>query len=209
MEKSSRRRFITSVGALAGASLIPDIAGAAQNAQGWDLSFVDTFTGQHKQVFDVMEPAISLVVVKNWLDAWESLYGLKHPQVNAVVGIAGKGFVINASDSLYSSFPIGELFQVNDSAGRPATRNPFLAGDGAGMMAGAGVRPLQARGVLFWMCNNALQVVSSRIATAVKRPQPEVYQEVRAGLVQDVIVIPAHTMMVGVLQEKGFSYEVV
>lgn len=204
---SSRRGFIASVGALAGASFVPDLAEATQTQapQGWDLSFVDRFTGRHKQVFDLMDTGLALIVIKNWLDAWESVYGLKHPEVNAIAAIAGKGFVINASDALYEKFPIGQLFQVNDPTGQPAKKSPFLTGN----MPGAGVRPLQARGVVFWMCNNALNNVAGRIANAVQRPQPEVYQEVRAGLNPGVIVVPAHTMLVGIVQEKGFTYEVV
>ena len=209
MDSKSRRSFLGSVGALAGASLLPNIGEAAQAAQGWDLSFVDKFTGKHKQVFDLMDTNLALIVVKNWLDAWESVYGLKHPDVNAIAGIAGKGFPINASDELYAKFPIGQLFGVNDAEGKPATKSPFVAGDAPGRMAGVGVRPLQARGVTFWMCNIALNNVAGRIAAAVQRPQPEVYTEVRAGLNAGVIVVPAHTMLVGIVQEKGFTYEVV
>lgn len=210
MHKSSRRGFITAVGAVAGASLLPDIVEGAQSPQGWDLSFLDKPQGKHKQVFDLMDLDVGLVVVKNWYEAYESVFGLKHPDVNAIVGIAGKGFPVNASDELYQKFPIGELWKVNDPAtGKPALRNPFVAGDGRGMLAGAGVRPLQARGAVFWMCNFALNNVSGRIANAVQRPQPEVYQEVRAGLNPGVIVVPAHTMVLGLAQERGFSYEVV
>jgi hypothetical protein len=209
MKTSSRRGFLSTVGALAGTSLVlPEFAEGMQAPQGWDLSFVDRYTGKHKQVFDIMDTGLGLVVIKNWLDAWESVYGLKDPDVNAIAGIAGKGFVINASDALFASLPIGRLFAVNDADGNPAQKSPFLDG-GQGMMAGAGVRPLQARGVTFWMCNNALNAVSARIAAAVQRPQPEVYQEVRAGLNPGVIVVPAHTMLVGMVQEKGFTYEVV
>jgi hypothetical protein len=122
MENPSRRGFLASVGALAGASLIPNVAEAAQAPQGgWDLSFVDKFTGKHKQVFDVMDTSIALVVIKNWLDAWESVYGMKYPDVNAIGAIAGKGFVINASDEMYAKFPIGRLWSVNDASGQPAT----------------------------------------------------------------------------------------
>lgn len=211
MNKPSRRNFLTSVGALAGASLLPEVAEASQAPQGgWDLSFVDGFTGKHKQVFDLMDTGLALIVIKNWLDAWESVYGLKHPDVNAIGAIAGKGFGINASDALYEKFPIGQLFAINDPAtSQPARRNQWLAGDGAGAMRGVGVKPLQARGVVFWMCNNALNAVAGRIANAVQRPQPEIYQEVRAGLNPGVIVVPAHTMLVGIVQEKGFTYEVV
>ena len=206
MENPSRRSFLTSVGALAGASLIPEMAEAAQTPQGgWDLSFVDKFNGKHKQVFDLMDTSIALIVIKNWLDAWESVYGLKHPDVNAIAAIAGKGFVINASDEMYAKFPIGRLWQVNDASGQPVTKNPWIVGD----RPGAGVKPLQDRGVTFWMCNNALNNVAGRIANAIQRPQPEVYQELRAGMNPGVIVVPAHTMLVGIVQEKGFTYEAV
>jgi hypothetical protein len=208
MKTPSRRGFLTSVGALASVSLLPDTGALAQSPQGWDLSFVDRFNGKHKQVFDIMDTSIGLVVIMNWLDAWESVYGLKHPEVNAIAAIAGKGFAINASDELYAKFPLGRLFGVNDPSGQPVTRSPFIEG-GAGRMAGAGVKPLQARGVTFWMCNNALNNVAGRIASAVQRPQTEVYQEVRAGLNPGVIVVPAHTMLVGIVQETGFTYEAV
>ena len=210
MDTSSRRGFLTSVGVLAGASLLPNVVEAAQTPQGgWDLSFIDKLNGRHKQVFDVMDTTIGLVVVKNWFEAWQAVYGLKHPDVNAIVGIAGKGFPINVSDALYEKFRIGELWQVNDATGKPALKNPWLAGDRPGMFAGAGVKPLQDRGVVFWMCNFALNNSAARIATAIQRPQPEVYQELRAGLNPGVIVVPAHTMMLGVAQEKGFTYEAV
>ena len=205
---SSRRNFLTSVGALAGASLLPETVAAMQGPQGWDLSFVDRFTGKHKQVFDIMDPYLGLVIIKNWLDAWESVYKLKHPDVDAIAAIAGKGFVINASDELYAKFPIGQLFQVNDADGKPATKSPFLA-ETTGMFAGAGVKALQTRGVVFWMCNNALNNVAGRVANSVQRPRPEVYQELRAGLNPGVILVPAHTMLLGIVQEKGFTYEAV
>jgi hypothetical protein len=210
MDTSSRRGFLTAVGVLAGASLLPNVVEAAQAPQGgWDLSFIDKLNGKHKQVFDVMDTSIGLVVVKNWFEAWQAVYGLKHPDVNAIVGIAGKGFPINVSDALFEKFRIGELWQVNDATGKPALKNPWLAGDRPGMFAGAGVKPLQDRGVVFWMCNFALNNAAGRIATAIQRPQPEVYQELRAGLNPGVIVVPAHTMLLGVAQEKGFTYEVV
>lgn len=210
MKTASRRGFLTSVSALAGASLVPSVVEAAVPAQGgWDLSFLDRLNGRHKQVFDLMDMEIGLVVVKNWLDAWESVFALRSPEVSAAVGVAGKGFPVAVGDDVYAKYPIGELWKVNDPAtGKAATRNPFAAGDGRGMFAGAGVRPLQARGATFWMCNNALNAVSGRIATAVQKPQPDVYQDLRSGLLPGVILVPAHTLLIGLAQEKGFSYEV-
>lgn len=205
MSEPTRRGFITSVGAIAGASLIPTIAEASQAAQGWDLSFVDKFNGKHKQVFDVVDTGVALVVIKNWLDSWESVYGVKSNELSGIAAIAGKGFPINVSDEIYAKFPIARLWNVNDASGQPAAKNPWVAGQ----MPGASVKALQDRGITFWMCNNALNNVAGRIAGAVQRPQPEVYQELRAGLNPGVILVPAHTMLVGIVQEKGFKYEVV
>jgi intracellular sulfur oxidation DsrE/DsrF family protein len=201
MNTPSRRSFLSSVGVLAGASLIPEIAEAAQTPQGgWDLSFLDKLTGKHKQVFDVNDVGIGLVVVKNWLDAWESVYNLKSPDVNAIAGIAGKGFAINAGDALYAKYPIGEMWMVNDPAtGKPATKSMHISA----------VKALQARGTTFWMCNNALNNVAGRLANATQKPQPEVLADLKAGLHPGVIIVPAHTMLVGIAQEKGFTYEAV
>jgi len=198
-----RRTFLSTLSAVAGlAALRPRTTLSAQTAQQWDMTWLDGLTGKHKQVFDLSDMEIGLLVVKNWLDAWQEVYGLKHPEVNAVVGIAGRAFPINASDALYAKYPIGELWKVNDPAtGKPAQRNPFMEGSTAK------VRPLQARGTVFWECNNALLNVAGRIGGAVNRPAAEIYPELRAGLNPGVIVVPAHTMLIGLCQERGCSYE--
>ena len=215
MSDSTRRSFLTSVGALAGAAaLLPDIAAATpvttRAASGsWDMTWLDRLKGKHRQVFDFSDMDIGLVVVKNWLDAHEEVYGLRHPQVNAVVGIGGHAFAVNASDALYQKFPIGEQWKVTDPAtGKPALRSVFLDGPAApSPRVGAGVRPLQARGVIFWQCNNALKGVAGQLAKAVSRPMPEVYEELKAGLNPGVILVPAHTMLIGLAQEHDCSYE--
>ncbi|MEP7345205.1 MAG: twin-arginine translocation signal domain-containing protein [Gemmatimonadaceae bacterium] len=210
MNTPSRRGFLGSVGALAGAAAIfPNVAIASESPQGgWDMSWLDRLTGKHRQVFDFANLEIGLMVVKNWYDAWETVYALKHPQLNAVVGIGGHAFPVNAGDELYKKFPIGEQWKVTDPAtGKPALHNVFLDGAKGGPFAGAAVRPLQARGAIFWQCNNALNGVAAQLAAAVQRPQPDVYQELKAGLNPGVILVPAHTMLIGMCQEHGCSYE--
>jgi hypothetical protein len=215
MPDSTRRSFLVSVGALAGAAALRPEFAAAESAGPrlppgrWDLTWLDKLKGKHRQVFDFSDMDIGLVVVKNWLDAHEEVFGLRHPQVNAVVGIGGHAFAVNAGDALYQKFPIGEQWKVTDPAtGKPALRNIFLDGPAApSPRAGAGVRPLQARGVVFWQCNNALNGVASQLAAAVKRPKAEVYDELKAGLNPGVILVPAHTMLIGLAQEHGCMYE--
>jgi hypothetical protein len=200
-----RRGFLATLGAFAGAAAIPSRESLhAQAAQGWDMSWLDGLTGKHKQVFDLGDVEVGLRVVMNWLDAWQNVYGLKHPDINAVIGIASRGFPINAGDELYRKYPIGEMWKVNDpDTGKPAVRNIFADGGQSK------VRPLQARGATFWMCNNALVNMSGRIGTAVGKPAPEVYTDLRAGLLAGVIVVPAHTMLLGLCQERGCTYEAI
>ena len=210
MQHTTRRGFLSSVGAVAGAAAILPGAMAAEPAPqgGWDMTWLDRLTGKHKQVFDFSNLEIGLAVVRNWYDAWDTVYGLKFPDVNAVIGIGGHAFPVNAGDDLYRKFPIGEQFEVTDPAsGKPALRNIFLEGGKVSPFIGAGVRPLQARGAIFWMCNNALIHVAGQLAAAVKRPQPEVYQELKTGLNPGVILVPAHTMLIGICQERGCTYE--
>lgn len=173
------------------------------------MSWLDRLTGKHKQVFDFSDPAM-LATIRNWYDAHETVYGLRHPDVNAVVGISSDAFPVNATDAMYERFPIGELWQVSDPAtGKRAMRNLFLEGGESGIERESKVRPLQARGAIFWQCNNALQRVAARIAAAVRRPQAEVYTELRAGLNPGVILVPAHTMLLGLAQERGCAYQIV
>lgn len=195
-----RRGFLAGLGALA--AITPRFPLEAQAAQGWDMSWLDQLTGKHRQVFDVADFEIGLRVVMNFMDAWQNVYGLKAPDVQAVVGIASHAFPINAGDELYAKFPIGEMWKVTDpTTGKAAVRNIFADG------ANSRVKPLQARGVLFWMCNNALVNIAGRLGDAVKRPQPEVFAELKAGLLPKVILVPAHTMLLGMCQERGCTYE--
>jgi hypothetical protein len=214
MSTPSRRSFLTTVaGAAAGAAGVAAtgpslLQSQARGAEVWDFSWMDKLTGKHRQVFDLESLDAGLRVVRNWYDAYETVFKLKHPEVNAVLGIAGSTFPYNAGDDLYRKFPIGEQWQVKDPAtGQWATRNIFLEGGATPAERENRIRPLQARGAIMWMCNNALQRVASRLADAVGRPVAEVYAELRGGLNPGVILVPAHTMLLGLCQERGCSYE--
>jgi hypothetical protein len=173
------------------------------------MSWLNGLTGKHKQVFDLNDMD-GLRVIRNWLDAHQEVYGLAFPDLNTVVGIGGSTFPINAGDALYQKYPIGDLWKVVDpESGKPAQRNIFLEGGKTPREQGARVRALQARGTIFWQCNNALHGVAGRIGDAVKRPEPEVYEALKVALNPGVILVPAHTMLIGLCQEHGCAYEAV
>ena len=164
----------------------------------------------YRQAIDVGNMDVSedtpLRVPMNYLDAFRDVYHLEPPEVNVVIGIARVAFPINASDAIWEKYQLGERWNIKDpQSGKPATRNIFLGQPTGGP--GSTVRALQRRGVVFWQCNVALQAVTGQLARATGKPAADVRADLVAGLNPAVRLVPAHTMMIGLVQERGFTYE--
>ena len=209
---SNRRRFFGSL--FAGALAAPtwrSLSAQAPVSEEWDLRWVNQLRGEHKQVFDVGSVAEGqLRVVKNWLNAHNEVFKLRDNQVVAVVGLASKGYPANADDAMWEKYPIGERWQVRDPATNTwAKRNIFTtAAPGTPAYANS-VPSFVSRGVIFWQCNNALRGISAELANATGGNAEAVYQELRANLLPHVRLVPAHTMLVGLCQEAGCTYEAI
>ena len=77
---ASRRSFIARLSALAATAGFPaSPLGAEVPAAPWDLSWLDSLKGKHRQVFALgeLQNGVGLSVVTNWLDAHEEVFGLK------------------------------------------------------------------------------------------------------------------------------------
>ncbi|MGZ6143503.1 MAG: hypothetical protein ACXWLM_09195 [Myxococcales bacterium] len=205
----NRRSFLASL-ATAPAAACATLAAQPSPRGGWDFSWLSALRGRHKQVFAIgaLTGHTPLHVVTNYFDAHRDVFGLEPPDVNAVVGIIGRSFPINASDALWAKYELGRRWELKDpKTGEWATRNVYLDGMPAPAGKVVGVRPLQARGAVFWMCNNALGGVTERLAKETGWPPDAVRAELLAGLNPGVKLVPAHTMMLGLAQEQGFTYE--
>jgi hypothetical protein len=216
-----RRPFIGTLASLAGiAAVAPGSALAVTHGESrsestatpgsWDLSWLDTLKGKHRQVFAAGGGGpMSMAVATNWLDAHEEVFGLKPPAVNAIIGISVRAFPINCSDRLWTKYEIGRRFEIKDPGTSDyAVRNIFVdqVPDFAGWKV-VGVRPLQTRGVIFWQCNNALTGHANRFAREMQLDPKEVHDDLVAGLNPGVKLVPAHTMALGLAQEHGCTYE--
>ena len=71
----------------------------------------------------------------------------------------------------------------------------------------AGIPAMRKRGVIFWQCNNALNGMAESFASSMKLGLGEVRAEMVAGLMPGVKLVPAHTMLIGLVQERGCTYE--
>ncbi len=171
----------------------------------FDLSWLDTLKGRHKQVydygsFDLSDDPRPLRFVRNYLDANRDVFALEPPDVNTAVGISRRAFPVNASDAIWEKYRLGERWKIVDPRTKqPAVRNVFLD-------APEGVKALQARGTVFWQCNIALGAVVQELAQASGQPPQDVRAELIAGLNPGVRLVPAHVLALGLVQERGFTY---
>lgn len=209
---SNRRRFFGSLFAgMLAAPTLKSLSASVPMTEEWDLKWVNQLRGEHRQVFDMSGVADGqLRVVKNWLNAHNEVFKLRDNQVAAVVGLASRGFPANAADALWQRYPIGERWQVRDSnTGAWATRNVFTSSAPDSPTHANSVTSLVSRGVIFWQCNNALLGIARDIAAATSGNAETIYQDLRANLLPHVRLVPAHTMLVGLCQEAGCTYEMI
>ena len=204
-----RRSFLTALASLSGVALTrPALALPVSDT--WDLSWLDQLKGRHRQVFAVgpLKDHLPLLVVVNYLDAHREVYGLAYPDINTVVGIARQGFPINVQDAVWTKYELGRRWELKDpTTGEWARRNIYFDAMPAPPGKVVGVKTLQARGAIFWQCNNALNSIVRDFAADTGQPVEAVRAELLAGFNPGVRLVPAHTMALGLAQEHGCTYE--
>lgn len=220
-----RRHFLAGLAA-AGAGVIAAPAAAlgaklddARFRAPADDKWLDSLTGKHKQVFDMPNPSagLGLIHIRNYLKAWKDTHNLEHPQVNAVGTLYYMTIPLGLTDPMWAKYKLGEAIQETDEkTGTFATRNIFWKADpGETTMsikarmdwpADAGMEPLQRKGTLFLMCNNALNLWAMNVASATNQPMEAVRTEFLAHIVPGVVIVPAMVMAVDQAQAKGCSY---
>lgn len=216
---SRRRSFLTSLGSMAALAVVSQGRVPSARAMGttpqqkdgkWDLSWIEAQKGKHRQVFDLGSRDLSvggnpLRVPRNYMNAHNAVSGLPDSELNTIVAIAGSAFALNASDRLWKEYALGEQFQIKDPVtGKWSERNIFIEIPAPST---SSIKTLLARGTIFWQCNNALNGTADDIAGRMNRASADVRADLVAGLNPWVKLVPAHTMLLGLVQEHGFTYE--
>jgi len=222
-QKNPRREFI---GSLAGAATLGIAAltapiGALANDKPLVLSgddpeaFFNKIQGKRKVVFDATQPH------EVFPFAWPLVFlmtneatGTPNSDCSVVVVLRHSAIGYAMKDELWAKYKLGEVFKAGDPVAgtAAATRNPFSnpkPGDykfpGIGEVA-IGVKELQAKGVMFCVCNAAITVYSAAIAEGAKLDAAVVKQEWMDGLLPGIQVVPSGVWALGRAQEKGCAY---
>lgn len=195
-------------GVVAPRVLIAEAATAPEGAGSDD--WLALITGSHRQYFDAVSvnDGFPLGYAMNFMDTMVATYKVRDKDISAVVGLRHFSIPLAFNDTIWAKYKLGEFFKVNDPATKaPAVRNPYaFAKEGELIFPGMAFEKLQARGVLFVVCNVALNVLSGFTAGAAGLPKEGAREEWLAGMFKGVHVVPSGVLAVNRAQKKGCTY---
>jgi intracellular sulfur oxidation DsrE/DsrF family protein len=208
---TDRRTFLGSVAGLgAGALLLPELARADV---GESDAWLDQLKGKHRQLFDAPEPDGGTVLrhSRGYLDVWRDAYGVAERDVSLVVTFYARTTPLGVQDAMWAKYRLGAALNLTDaSTNAPLVRNYFAhpqpgdpVGDGTPQCS---IESLQRRGVLFLLCNNALQRWSARLEKDGMGTAQDIHDDLVAHTLPGVVVVPNVLIAMTKAHERGFAY---
>ncbi len=205
-----RRGFLATLAAGfagVGLSAIPFKVNAAPNSAA-DEWFAKV-KGKHRQVFDATNAH------KGFPLAWTKIFlstnndtGTPDAELSAVVVLRHDAIGVALEDRLWEKYKFGELFKIDDpETKKPATKNVYRdPKPGVFPLPGVGIVPLQARGVMFCVCEMAITFYTMEVAKEMKLDAAELKKEWLAGVLPGIQGVPSGVWAVNRAQEHGCSY---
>lgn len=205
-----RREFVSAVAALsAGAALGRSSATDVSASDAW----LDQLKGKHRQLFDAPDPDGGTVLrhVRNYLDVWREAYGVRERDVSVIVVLYARTTPLGLQDAMWAKYKLGAALSLTDGAtSAPLVRNYFAhpqpgdpVGDGTPE---SSIESLQRRGVVFALCNNALQRWSGRLEKQGMGTAHDIHADLTAHALPGVVVVPAAFIAMTKAHEHGFAY---
>jgi intracellular sulfur oxidation DsrE/DsrF family protein len=136
---------------------------------------------------------------------------MKDADVNAVATLYGKTVPLGFGDDMWAKYKFGAALGINDTATKaPLARNMFAhpkQGDNVAFgMLDSAIEPLQARGALFIMCNNALNFWVGRLSAGGAGKPDAIRADLLAHLLPKIVIVPAMVVAINKAQERGLAY---
>ena len=221
-----RREFL---GRLAAGAVALGLSGsvpsvfAAERLTGKDLvpsdKWLTSITGKHRQFFDMPnhENGMGLLHVRNYLNTMRDTYGVKHPDVTAVVGLYGMSTMLGFNDAMWQKHGLANPIKVMDGSNAPATSNVFykapagaanlsLSGAPIAIPADSSISSLQERGAVFILCNNAFNVWMGLLGGGDAAKSAALHKEFEPNMLPGVFLVPAMVVAVNQAQTHGCTY---
>jgi intracellular sulfur oxidation DsrE/DsrF family protein len=220
--ETHRRGFLGRAGAALALGLVARLPLprplAAEPAPGGDPMdkddrWLDGLKGKHRQLFDMPAPnnGIPQLHIRNFMATYKEAYGMAEKDVNAVGTLYGMSTPLGFSDEMWEKYKFGAPLNVNDPAtNAPLTRNMFAhPKEGDNFAFGffdSSIEALQAKGVVFILCNNALNFWVGRLSKAGMGTTDDIRADLLAHILPKVVLVPGMVVAINKAQERGLSY---
>jgi intracellular sulfur oxidation DsrE/DsrF family protein len=169
-------------------------------------AWIAALKGQQKVMIHAHQYIMTaLVDARNMLANARDAYGVPEGQYSLAVITHGPAIQGLFRDDVWQGKALGEFYKLNDpKTGAPATRNIYLTPQD-GEPPDAAVSDLMKRGVTFVVCNVALKNLAKRLAPA-GTSQDALHDELAAGLVPGVFLVPDVFVSMQRAQKRGVAY---
>ena len=209
---TDRRSFITAMAALSAGATLATAAESSQKPSASD-AWLDQLKGKHKQLFDAPDPDGGTLLrhARGYLDVWRDTYGVPERDVNVVVTLYGRTMALGLQDEMWAKYKLGEALNIIDpTTNAPLVRNWFAhprpqdpVADGSPESA---IDALLKRGVVFLLCNNAVQRWSGRLEKQGLGTTADIYADLTSHVWPGVIIVPNVLIAMTKAHERGFAY---
>lgn len=166
--------------------------------------------GSHRVVYDGSTPHDSFPIIWNWaFYLSNNQAGTPDEDMTAMTVIRHSAIPFALKDSLWDKYKLGAFFNIKDlTTGEHAVRNMvYEPQDGDFILPGIdGIKRLQERGAMFCVCNLALNVYAGFLAKGMDMEADTVYQDLLAGVLPGVQVVPSGVWALTLAQEHGCGY---
>jgi len=211
---TDRRSFITAMAALSAGATLANAAEPAPSPKAPPTdAWLDRLKGKHKQLFDAPDPDGGTLLrhSRGYLDVWRDAYGVPEKDINVVVTLYGRTMALGLQDGMWAKYKLGEQLNIIDpTTNAPLARNWFAhprpgdpVADGSPE---SSIEALTKRGVVFLLCNNAVQRWSGRLEKAGLGTQADIYADLTSHALPEVTIVPNVLIAMTQAHERGFSY---
>jgi hypothetical protein len=199
-----RRDFFGRVAAMTalGLSALATTPARAQTLPSDGPNWPGPLQGRHKQVVDGTEINAGLPLT------FAYTFLVPNESATAVVVLRHNASPIALDHAMWEKYKIGESLKIIDpETSAPAKKNPFVRPKaGVLLVDDMAIDPLLGRGVVFGVCNMALQNRSKKLAANAGVSAEEALKDWVTNVIPGITVIPSGTWGVNRAQEAGCTY---
>ncbi|MGH7741550.1 MAG: hypothetical protein ACRENS_05955, partial [Candidatus Eiseniibacteriota bacterium] len=197
-----RRGFLGTILAGAAAASLAHVPAAI--AEGMDLPIAGSealdaalkkLSGRkYRQLFDAPRPNESMPVIWSWafLHTFNKLK-VEDSNVGCFVVLRHEAIPLAMQDAVWAKYKLGEVFKIDDKTTKaPSVRNIVTNIKPEDLpIPDMALEKVQARGVVFGVCDLAMTVYSMKLAADANMKAEDVKKDLVANLLPGIVVLPS------------------